>query len=609
MRSFATIVLMTLGSACASTAGVGASGAGLEGALGGSRVLVSAPIQDVRYEVRFDRLRALRRSIGVTMTFRAAGTAPVLLSLPAWTPGAYELSFFAGRVHDFKVTAAGRELVWDKVDPDTWRVRPVAGDVSVSFSYRADSLDNAMAWARDDFVFFNGTNLFMYPEGLAAGFAATVKIETEREWLVATGMRGSAATRTYGAANFHELVDMPVFIGVFDLDSAQVQDKWMRLATYPAESMVGEARTRFWDHLQKMMPPMSAVFGDLPYDSYTNLIVFDTTLAGGSALEHANSHVGIYTPFIMESVLLPSITAHEIFHIWNVKRMRPADMVPYRYDRAQPTPWLWVSEGITDYYADLALVRGGIMDSVGFLGITQDKIDEVSNVPAVALEDASLSTWVKPDDGTGYLYYPKGSLAGLLLDIQIRDATDNAASLDDVMRDVYRTTVGRGFSGAEWWAAVSRAAKGVSFTQFNTKYIDGREPFPYDSVLPLAGMKLRVDTLREPVIGISTIADSMGVRVTDVTPGSAAGLAGLQPGDYLISFGAIRVTEGFGERFRARYGKSPGADAPALVRRDGTELTLPMKVQLDERYSQQLEFVRDASAKAARVRAGILRGS
>jgi predicted metalloprotease with PDZ domain len=559
--------------------------------------------------VKFDRLNALRRSLGVTMTFQSGGTAPVLLSLPAWTPGAYELSFFAGRVREFKATAAGKDVPWEKVDPDTWRVRPVAGEIAVSFSYRADSLDNAMAWARDDFAFFNGTNVFLYPEGNSAAFPATVRIETERDWHVATGMRGSAATRSYTASNFHELVDMPVFVGVFDLDSALVLDKWMRLATYPAEAMVGESRTRLWDQLNKMMPPMAAVFGDLPYDSYTNLIVFDTTLAGGSALEHANSHMGVYTPFIIESLSLPSITAHEIFHLWNVKRMRPADMVPYRYDRAQPTPWLWVSEGITDYYADLALVRGGVIDSAAFLDLTQSKIDEVSAVPPVALEDASLSTWVKPDDGTGYIYYPKGSLAGLLLDIQIRDLTDNAASLDSVMRDVYHTTAGRGFTGAEWWGAVSRAAKGASFAQFNARFVDGRDPLPYDSVLPLAGIRLRVDTLREPIIGISTIADSVGVRVTDVTMGSAAGVAGVQPGDYLISFGAIRVTEGFGERFRARYGKSPGADAPVVLRRAGTELTLPMKVRLEERYTRRLEYERDASAKAARVRSGILRGS
>ena len=125
--------------------------------------------------------------------------------------------------------------------------------------------------------------------------------------------------------------------------------------------------------------------------------------------------------------MLASITAHEIFHAWNVKRLRPADMVPYRYDRPQPTPWLWVSEGITDYYADLALVRGGVVDAGGFCAADDGEDREVADAPPVALEDASLSTWIHPTDGTGYIYYPKGSLAGFLLDIMIRDASDNSA--------------------------------------------------------------------------------------------------------------------------------------------------------------------------------------
>ena len=100
-------------------------------------------------------------------------------------------------------------------------------------------------------------------------------------------------------------------------------------------------------------------------------------MAGAAALEHSNSHLGIYTPFIVDHEFLPSITAHEILHLWNVKRMRPAEMVPYRYDRAQPTTWLWVSEGITDYYADVAQVRGGVIDSAHFLRLVTGKISEV----------------------------------------------------------------------------------------------------------------------------------------------------------------------------------------------------------------------------------------
>ena len=117
-----------------------------------------------------------------------------------------------------------------------------------------------------------------------------------------------------------------------------------------------------------MIPVESAVFQETPWPHYTVMMLFDSSFGGLSALEHTNSHLGIYNPQAIGSPILTSVTAHEIFHAWNVKRLRPADMVPYRYDRTEPTVWLWVSEGITDYYADLALLRGGVVTADQFLG-------------------------------------------------------------------------------------------------------------------------------------------------------------------------------------------------------------------------------------------------
>lgn len=575
--------------------------------------VVSAPIANIRYDVRFDRTTASLRQLRVTMTFTTTGRDPVILSLPAWTPGAYELSYYARKVTDFGADASGRALDWDKVDYDTWRVVPTAaGPVTVSFTFAADSLDNTMAWSRPDFAFFNGTNVFLFPEGRGTEFAATVTLTTEPGWQVATGMTSAGSARTYTARNYHDLVDMPFFVGRMDVDSADIGGRMVRTATYPAGMFQGPAREQFWDELRRMIPTMVTVFDETPYDSYTNLIVFDSAYTGGSALEHQNSHVGIYTPLIIGNPLLASITAHEIFHVWNVKRMRPADLVPYQYDRSQPTTWLWVSEGITDYYADLALVRAGIVDSTGFVVLTGGKLSEVSNLPAVALEDASLSTWIHPTDGTHYIYYPKGSLAGFLLDIMIRDASDNRRSLDDVMKDVYQRTYkqGRGFTAQDWWGAVSRAAGGRSFTDINERYIDGREPFPWNTTLSLAGFRLQVDTIREPRVGVYTVTDSAGVLVTQVEPGSAADEAGVQPGDYLDRVGDIPVTDAtFGARYRARYGMTEGAEVPLTIRRDGETRTLTMRVKLLVRTEQSIHFDRNASPKALRIRKGILTGT
>ncbi|MFL5524087.1 MAG: PDZ domain-containing protein, partial [Gemmatimonadaceae bacterium] len=574
-------------------------------------VATSAPISDISYEVTFTRTNAAVRRVSSAMTFTVGGAEPLLLSLPSWTPGAYEIGNFARNVADFAAEEAGHTLAWDKVDADTWRVRPSGvGQVIVRFNYLADSLDNANTWARPDFLLFNGTNLFLYPEGRGFDFPASVTVNTEAAWKVVTGMT-PAGQRRYSASNYHDLVDMPFFVGNFDVDSSQVAGTWVRFATYPAGSVSGGVRIASLTALKLVIPVEAKVFGEVPWTNYTVMQIADPSYSGGSGLEHQNSHVDVLGPGMIGSPVMPSLYAHEIFHAWNVKRLRPSDLWPYRYDVEQPTTMLWISEGITDYYADLAEVRGGIVDPKGFYDLTTDKILEVEGLPPTSLEDASLSTWVHPRDGTEYVYYPKGSLAGLLLDIMIRDASDNHASLDDVFRALYNAAYknGRGFTLDQWWATVSKAANGKSFSDFYARYIDGREEFPYDRVLPLAGLRLTRDTSLVPQLGISSLQDSSGVHVNQVGPGSAAAVAGVQPGDDLISVGGIEASDPeWTDKFRARYaGQAEGTLLPLVVRRSGTNQTLTARLHFVPRVASRLVEDPRASAKARRVREGILR--
>jgi len=572
---------------------------------------VSAPIRDVRYDVTFMRSNGQQRVIDVAMSFNTAGTSPVLLSLPAWTPGAYEISNFSRWVVEFAVTGDGdKPLTWDKLDYDTWRIRPAgAKALRVSFRYVADTLDNAMAWAKPDFLLFNGTNLFFYAEGQPLEMPATVAIHTEADWRVATGMSSATQPRTFTATNYHDLVDMPFFVGHFDLDSARVAEKWIRLATYPAGAINAQVRSTAWDQLKRVIPPEATVFGEIPWETYTVMEIVDSSYAGASGLEHQSSHVDVLAPSYVGSEFQPSLYAHEIFHSWNVKRLRPAEMWPYQYSHPQPTPWLWVSEGITDYYADLAEVRGGVVDERGFYSLASEKINEVMNTRPVSLEDASVDTWVHPIDGTEYLYYPKGSLAGFALDIMIRDASDNKHSLDDVMRGLYQSDYkhGRGFTATDWWNAVSTAANGKSFAQFNARFVDGREPFPWDSILPTAGMRTRQE--RVPRLGVMTQPDPSGVVVANVQEGSSAAMAGVKPGDYLVSVGDIPVEDQqFGAKMRAKYGASvEGSPLQIKVRRGAETLVLPGKLQFAP-GDVVIEADPMAKPKAVRIRNGILKG-
>ena len=248
-----------------------------------------------------------------------------------------------------------------------------------------------------------------------------------------------------------------------------------------------------------------------------------------------------------------------------------------------------------------------------FYATTTGKINDVADAPPTGLEDASLSTWIHPVDGSEYLYYPKGSLAGFLLDILIRDASDDHASLDTVLRDLYDRCykAGRGFTEDDWWQAVSRAAGGKPFTEFYRRYVDGREPFPYAAVLPLAGLTLRADTTRAPRLGVNTQQDSAGVRVVGVVAGSSADSAGLEPGDRLMRVGRVDVKDnGFGQAFRASFAGEPaGTPFPIVVDRGGVTRSVSARLAFAVSVRRTIVVDPRAGPKAARIRDGILRGT
>ena len=572
---------------------------------------VSAPIGGISYEITADSSSVGRRQLGVAMSFQVTGAAPVILALPAWSPGHYTLLWFARRVSQFSVQSNGAPLEWRKIDFQTWEIKPRStGTVRVSFNYLADAVDRAVAWTAPNFAFFNGTNLFLYPVGRGFDWPARVSVRTEPSWRIATGMDPAPGVNNFMAGNYHDLTDMPFYVGRFAIDSTQIAGKWIRLAFYPAATLTAARRDRIFGWLRKFVPPQVAIFGEAPFRNYTVFLRSDTVVNAGG-LEHQSSQVDEITTGQIDGPFMPGLYSHEFFHAWNVKRLRPADLVPYRYDDAQPTTWLWVSEGVTDYYGQLALVRGGVTDSVTFFSQVAGAIASVAGAPPTAVSDASLSPWIDPTDGSSGLYYPKGGLTGFLLDIMIRDASDNRMSLDNVMRRLYESTYkrGKGFTGADWWAEVSRAAGGRSFTEFARRYVDGREPLPVDSVLRLAGLRAESDTVREPRLGISTSSDSSGVAITQLSPTGAAAAAGARQGDRLISIGDVMISndDSF-EAFRSRYAGTALTTLPLAVRRGAETFTIQLPVRLTIRVETRVLPVPNALEKALRIRKGILKG-
>jgi predicted metalloprotease with PDZ domain len=570
----------------------------------------SAPLTDIRYAVSFTPTLGVERAVEVTMSFTVGSREPVLLSMPVWTPGSYEVNNWARYVSSFRATAKGKEVRWDKLDPDTWRISSDApGELRVTYRLRADSLDNAGNWARDEFALVNGTAAFLYPEGRPFEFASQVTVTTEPSWRVTTGLTATGP-RSFTAPTYHELVDHPFFIGRFDIDSALVAGVWFRLSAYPAGSTTTAQRATLLDQMKRAIPKQTQVFGDTPWRRYELMQIAERGFGGMSALEHENSNVAIVEAEALDEDFVPSVYAHEIFHAFNVKRLRPVDLWPYRYDAAQPTPWLWVSEGITDYYADLSLVRGGVWKEPEFLGATQRKLEHVENTVPIALEDASLQTWLHMTDGTSDIYYDKGSLVGLALDILIRDASDNASSLDDVFRELYANDYrqGRGFSPDEWWGAVNRAAKGAKFTDFASRFVDGRDSLPIAGWLAKGGWRITADSTREARFGITLTTDSLGVRVGTVDPTGAGAAGGIKPNDLLIAVDGISTGDPNWQKWRQKYSARDGAKVPVELMRDGKRLTLQVPIRLAVLIERRIVPDPAAPAKAQRIRQGIIKG-
>ena len=582
-----------------------------------SLAVLAVPLraQTVRYEVSI-----IQGQFHVSAEFPARGKDTLLVSLPAWSPGNYEIQNYARYLHDFAArNATGQPLRWDRADKDTWRVWPAGSDrVTIDFDYEPEKIDLSLARTVADFAQFLGTNVFMFEEGQLAR-PAEVRFRVPNGWQVTTALKGPSSG-VYTAGDYHELADAMTFLGRYSLDSLQAGGKWIRIALWPAADYTAPVARNLRNAIAKMAPVQNRIMGEAPYDVYTIFFnVIHEPIDFGGGLEHSYSQYDIMPANAFADPLsgklgdfIYPLVSHEFFHLWNVKRIRPVEMWPYDYHAEQYTPLLWWSEGVTDYYADLTNIRSGLWGTTEFLANAGSDIGQIESAPEPwSVEDGSAATWINEVYvNSSQLYYPKGAVIGFLMDISIRDATDNAHNLDEVMRALYTRHYrqGRGFSTADLLNEL-RAAGMPDVDAFYRRYVDGREPLPYDSVFAKAGLRLRRETA--PLLGVLTQANSDSEsQVTAVVPGSAAALAGVQPGDVLTNVGEIRVTRdaAWAQAFRLRYRGKAGQALTIGVRRSGQALTLTTAVREGPIGAGVLERVSNPSAKQAKIWQGLVSG-
>ena len=507
----------------------------------------------------------------------ASETLPSKLEIvmPVWTPGSYLVREYARHVQDFAAAdTAGGGLAWEKTNKNTWQI-DAAGrkEVVVKYNVYSNELTVRTNELNSEHAFFNNSALLMHPKGWISA-PSTVRVVPYGNWKVATGLKKvDGQPNTFRAENFDILYDSPFEVADFKEITFTVQGKPHRYVfcgdgNYNMERIAADTA--------KIVEESSKIFGDLPYDDYT----FIVNLRGGGGLEHLNStalqwnRFGFtgprYTGFL-------NLVAHEFFHLWNVKRIKPDALGPFDYSSENYTKLLWVAEGITSYYETVLMRRAGLTSDLEVLSTKAAQFQSLQDQPGrfqTSVEEASFDAWIKyyrPDENSvnnQISYYDKGEMVGFLLDMEIRRSTDGAKSLDDVMRHLYNEFAkkGRNFTPADMQKTCEMVA-GKSLDDFFSKYVRGRAEIDHNSILNSFGLELLTSSAgarKQAYLGanFATQYSPQGeqrVNITQVISGSPAWEQGLNFGDQIVALDGLRVNAQTLNGFIA--GKRPGDKA------------------------------------------------
>ncbi|HWS99238.1 MAG TPA: PDZ domain-containing protein [Pyrinomonadaceae bacterium] len=538
------------------------------------------------------------QTVHVVTTISGVNEPRLEVGVPNWDPGYYVTADFARNISRLVFTdQQGRRLPHAKVHDSIWTLDTRGtSSVKIEFDYAAKQLDLNQSLVTPTYAILNGINFFFYVRNHTLDTPATVTYRLPAGWAVATGLTPTGDPMTFSAENYDVLVDCPTLAGEFDLVTLPLRGVEHRWAVAPKGVMAAaDLQKRAADDL-KVIDAHTTMFGEIPYKHYLTINVFADRDIGG--LEHLNSYLGILRKENAAAANLgglSGLTSHEFFHAFNVKRLRPAEMWPYRYFERNYTPLLWVSEGVTDYYTDRGMLRAGLINQDFYLQRRAGLLGFVQGVEAakyISVEEASVETWLGGIAGGGRPfavdYYSRGDALGLLLDLSIRHDTRGAATLDDVMRSLYANHYkkGRGFTTNDLKATIKQITK-KDYQPFFEKYVSGTEPLPYEDVLGYAGLSLGEKKEKIIRLGVSTAED--GKRINAVIPGGAAEAAGVRAGDILVGIGDIKITDaGWAAEFRKTYADRVGQTVPLQILRGDQPLTLNIQVRQVEQTSWEL---------------------
>jgi predicted metalloprotease with PDZ domain len=543
------------------------------------------------------------------------GAAQRELQLPVWN-ALYQVRDFAQFVNWVRAKdRSGNPLLVHQLNKSRWQISGAESGAIVEYQIYVDSPGPFNAQLNTHHAFFNLAQILMYSVDARSAPLYVRFSHLPEGWHIATPLTSSSGDG-FSAANYDRLVDSPVEIGNFQESDFDESGGHFRViidadsADYDMAKIVTA--------LHRIVAAAISWMNDRPFDSYTFIYHFPHGPAGGG-MEHAFSTAIDLNADVMKKSLdaLTGVTAHEFFHLWNVKRIRPQTLEPVDYTQENYTRALWFSEGVTSTAEGTIQLRAGLLDEKQYLYRLGEQITELERRPAhltQSAEESSLDAWL---EGSGYYhrpersisYYNKGELMGVMLDLAVRDASHGQASLRDVLQwmNANYAKKGRFFNDSEGVREAAEAVSHVDLASFFTKYVAGTDEIPWDDFFRSVG--LRVEAIPNTVTdaGFTASRNFDGpMSVGAVTPGSGAEHAGLRVGDTIVELQGKTA----GQESRQELARlNPGDTLSVKVRsRRAGERELKWKVGSRQEISYEVKDVVQVTSQQRARRVAWLKG-
>lgn len=511
--------------------------------------------QSINYELRMPRPQD--HYYHVTMELSDFKEDELFIKMPVWTPGSYLVREFSKNVNLVKAFDGDKELEVKKVNKSTWQVNK-KGVKNLTVKYEVYAFEVSVRTSFLDLThgFVSPSGVFMYVDGHKdqngtieifpfAGFKKiTTPLEESSEGVAADG------SKKYMFEDYDELVDSPIEIGNQEVFTFMASGVEHTVAMYGSGNYNIE---RLKVDMPKVINAETAVFGQNPNKKYTFII--HNMVKGQGGLEHKKStvlSVNRWTYSDSKYVGFLSLVAHEYFHLWNVKRIRPFELGPFNYDEENYTTLLWVMEGFTSYYDELILLRSGFYTKDEYLKKLFSSINYVEGNPGTRVQPvahSSFDAWVKayrPNENsrnTTVSYYPKGAVIAAILDVKIIKKYKGKKCLDDFMRILYKKyheDLNRGFKEDEFKKELEDFL-GENLDDFYAKYINGTEIPDYRTIFAEVGLSVNYIGKSEPSVGMSLSGSGGTTTISYVRSGSAAEDAGLSVNDEIVGCNGLRA--------------------------------------------------------------------